>query len=138
MVDDDKDDRNIFEEAFDELRSQSELTTFNNGLEVLNYLEQAQDMPHILFLDLNMPVLGGLDTLRAIRKDRRYDALSVAIYSTSSSETDIHDTLVSGANVYIIKPNNFQTLKATILKVLKTKWQYLSSDLNSETFVLVV
>jgi len=136
LVDDDKDDREIFKDAFNELGTGDDLMTFNNGLEVLEYLEKIEHVPDIIFLDLNMPIMGGLETLQIIRKNYRYKSLSVAIYSTSSSEKDIEETLVAGANVYITKPSNFQCLKDAISKIMKM--QFHASELNRDTFVFVV
>ncbi|RKS25614.1 response regulator receiver domain-containing protein [Flavobacterium endophyticum] len=138
LVDDDNDDREIFEEAFKELNSENSLIIFKNGLEIIDYLDKVEEIPHIIFLDLNMPIMGGLETLKEIRKNTRYKLLSVAIYSTSSSEKDIEETLAAGANIYITKPANFERLKDTLRKVIKINWQYHAAELDKETFVLVV
>ncbi|MCY1234714.1 Chemotaxis protein CheY [compost metagenome] len=138
LVDDDKDDREIFQDAFNELNSENDLMTFKNGLEVIDYLNVIEDVPDIIFLDLNMPIMGGLETLREIRKNERYKLLSVVIYSTSSSEKDIEETLVAGANIYITKPTNFRVLKDTLTKVMKMNWQYRASELDKNNFVLVI
>lgn len=138
LVDDDQDDREVFQDAFTELNLENDLKTFKNGLEVIDYLNVAEEMPHIIFLDINMPIMGGLETLTEIRKNERYKSLSVAIYSTSSTDKDITETLAAGANIFITKPTNFQTLKNTLHKVIKTNWQYHTSPLNKETFVFVV
>jgi len=138
LVDDDADDRMLFEEAFNELNSENILKMFKNGLEVVDYLNSIEDVPDIIFLDLNMPIQGGLETLKAMREIDRYKMISVAIYSTSSSEKDIEETLVAGANIYITKPTNFQCLKDTIRKVINMNWQFLSSGLNRDTFVFVM
>lgn len=138
LVDDDKDDRETFQDAFNELNSDNVLMTFKNGLEAIDYLNAIEDVPDIIFLDLNMPIMGGLETLREIRKNERYKLLSVVIYSTSSSEKDIEETLVAGANVYITKPTNFRVLKDTLTKVMKMNWQYRASELDKNNFVLVI
>ncbi|MDT4805281.1 hypothetical protein D3C87_143070 [compost metagenome] len=138
LVDDDKDDRETFQDAFNELNSDSVLMTFKNGLEAIDYLNTIEDVPDIIFLDLNMPIMGGLETLREIRKNERYKLLSVVIYSTSSSEKDIEETLVAGANIYITKPTNFRVLKDTLTKVMKMNWQYRASELDKNNFVLVI
>lgn len=138
LVDDDNDDRETFRDAFNELHSDNELKTFNNGLEALDYLNATEDVPDILFLDLNMPIMGGLEMLEEIRKNGRYKHLSVAIYSTSSAESDIEQTLAAGANIYIIKPASFQTLVDTLKKVIKINWQYHASELSKDTFVFVI
>lgn len=137
LVDDDPDDRILFSEAFEELDSGNILNLFDNGMKALEYLKQADKVPDIIFLDLNMGIMGGLQTLIEIRKDDRYRNLSVAIYSTSSAEKDIEDTLAAGANVYITKPNDFGRLKAVISKIMKANMHFLTEMLDRETFVLV-
>ena len=138
LVDDDKDDRETFQDAFNELNSDNVLMTFKNGLEAIDYLNAIEDIPDIIFLDLNMPIMGGLETLTEIRKNERYKLLSVVIYSTSSSEKDIEETLVAGANIYITKPTNFRVLKDTLTKVMKMNWQYPEFELDKNTFVFAI
>jgi hypothetical protein len=64
------------------------------------------------------------------------EKISVAIYSTSSSEQDIEDTFVSGANVYIKKPNDFNMLKKILSDVVHINWQYITDGLNKDSFIL--
>jgi CheY-like chemotaxis protein len=142
LADDDADDREFFSEAIHELRMQHTLTLFKDGKELMDYLndpERDQDvMPHILFLDLNMPLKTGSECLKEIRQDPRYNDLSVAIYSTSSSEKDIEETFILGANVYIRKPNDFATLKKVIKDVVNMNWQFHTSGMNLETFLFSI
>jgi DNA-binding NarL/FixJ family response regulator len=91
-------------------------------------------LPHILFLDLNMPGKTGIECLKEIRANTRFKDVSVAIYSTSSSEKDIEDTFIEGANIYIKKPNDFSALKKVIKEVINMNWQFHTSGLNIETF----
>lgn len=137
LVDDDAEDRMIFEDAFLQLNTGNQLLMFQNGLELIKYLKESETIPDIIFLDLNMPVMSGLETLTEIRKNEDYANISVVIYSTSSAEKDIEDTLIAGANVYITKPNDFEILKETIGKVINVNWQFISAGLNRETFVFV-
>ncbi|MBA9074231.1 CheY-like chemotaxis protein [Flavobacterium gossypii] len=138
LADDDKDDREIFQEAFNEINSGNDLRIFNNGLEVIDFLNANDEIPDIIFLDLNMPLMSGIETLRIIRGNERYGSLSVVIYSTSSSERDIEDTLSAGANIYINKPNNYRALKETIMKVMKIDWQFRTSELDRENFMFAL
>jgi DNA-binding response OmpR family regulator len=102
----------------------------------MEYLDrQDRIAPHILFLDLNMPCKTGIDCLKEIRENRQFDDLSIAIYSTSSSEKDIEETFNSGANVYIKKPNDFGKLKKVIHEVVSIDWDKHSEELKKETFV---
>lgn len=139
LVDDDKDDRFLFQEVIEEIKINTNLLLFNNGQEFMDYLTQVDIVNlHIVFLDLNMPVKNGIQCLEEIRSNNRFNDISVAIYSTSSSEADIEETFVKGANVYINKPNDFKNLKKTIEQVLRVNWQYNTSVLNRGNFLLKI
>lgn len=135
LADDDDDDRVFFSEAFAELKISSQLILFEDGKHLMDHLlDPDTSLPHILFLDLNMPIKNGLDCLKEIRADERFKEISVAIYSTSSSEKDIENTFIEGANIYIKKPNDFSELKRVIKEVVHLNWQFHTSNLNKETF----
>ena len=135
IADDDDDDVELFNEALAELKMDNKLTSFKDGNDLMDYLQNPEiKLPHILFLDLNMPCKTGHECLREIRANPRFNDVSIAIYSTSSSEKDIENTFVEGANIYIKKPNDFSKVKKIIKDVVSMNWQYQSSGLNKETF----
>jgi CheY-like chemotaxis protein len=139
LADDDADDRFLFKAALEEMNVESNLTLLKDGKELMDYLKNPEnELPHILFLDLNMPCRTGNNCLEEIKSDPRLYAITVAIYSTSNSEQDIEETLTGGANIYIHKPNDFEKLKQIIKHVLKINWQYHTSGLNKETFFLSI
>ncbi len=139
LADDDMEDTLFFKEAFEEMKIKTDVTTFSDGVELMNHLNQSdQDLPHILFLDLNMPRKSGLECLKEIKINDQFKDIAIAIYSTSSSEKDIEDTFVKGANIYIQKPSEFKQLKKILSEVLTINWQYFSSNLNKENFVLSI
>jgi CheY-like chemotaxis protein len=137
LADDDEDDRLFFKDAFEEMRMKTVVQTVNDGQELMNLLAQPDAvLPHILFLDLNMPFKTGIECLNEIRRMTHLKDIAVAIYSTSASEQDIEETFVKGANVYIKKPNDFGTLKKVLLEVITLNWQYHTSGLNRDNFLL--
>lgn len=137
LADDDEDDRLFFREAFEEVKIKTNIFTFNNGVELMNHLNNPDNpLPDIIFLDLNMPRKSGLECLQEIRSNERLRQLSVAIYSTSSSEKDIEDTFIQGANVYIKKPSDFSKLKKILSDVVNMNWQYITNGLNKDSFIL--
>ena len=139
LVDDDEDDRDFFREAIEEIDMENTLSMFGNGQEFMDYVSiPNQKLPQIVFLDLNMPIKNGLECLAEIKENNLLNKLSVAIYSTSSSEDDIERTFVMGANVYINKPNSFKKLKKAVEEVLRINWQYHTSNLKKENFLLRV
>lgn len=137
LADDDEDDRLFFKEAFEEVKIKYTISTFNDGEQLMEYLYNKENpLPDIIFLDLNMPRKSGIECLKEIRAEERLKKISVAIYSTSSSEQDIEDTFVSGANVYIRKPNDFNMLKKILSDVVHINWQYITDGLNKDSFIL--
>lgn len=139
LADDDQDDRLFFSDAFNDLSLKIKLKIVNNGDELMKYLKTPNiTLPNVVFLDLNMPRKNGIDCLKEIRSNETLKNLSVAIYSTSSNPEDIQNAFVLGANIYIKKPNNFDTLKKVLYKVVTINWQYHICDLNRETFLLTL
>lgn len=137
LADDDEDDRLFFTDAFSELKINTKVNTFNDGIELMDYLNDANSiLPNVLFLDLNMPRKNGVECLLEIKQNNRFDDIAIAIYSTSSSEEHIEETFVNGANIYIKKPNDFNTLKKILSDVVTINWQYHTSGLNKDNFLL--
>lgn len=137
LADDDEDDRLFFKDAIDELKVKTIVTTVNDGVELMEYLAKPDvALPNVVFLDLNMPRKGGMECLKEIRCKSELKDLSIAIYSTSASEEDIEETFIKGANIYIKKPNDFNALKKILNEVISINWQYHTSGLNKENFLL--
>lgn len=137
LADDDEDDRLFFQEAIEEITVRTKLSLFQNGKELMDYLNLPNViLPNLIFLDLNMPIKNGMQCLKEIRLNPILNSISIAIYSTSSSEKDIEETFVNGANIYLNKPNNFSKLRESIEKVLQINWQYHTSNLNKDNFLL--
>lgn len=137
LADDDEDDRLFFRDAFDEIKINTRVETVNDGVELMDYLARPGiTLPHILFLDLNMPRKNGMDCLRELKRIDYLKDIAVVIYSTSASDQDIEETFVQGANVYLKKPNDFKTLRKTLEAVITTNWQYQTSGLNRNNFIL--
>lgn len=137
LADDDEDDRLFFTDAFSELKIKTKVDTFKDGVELMNYLNDPEAiLPNVLFLDLNMPKKNGIECLHEIKSNNRFKDIAIAIYSTSSSEEDIEETFVCGANIYIKKPSDFNTLKKVLSDVVTINWQYHTSGLNKDNFLL--
>ncbi|WP_046744343.1 response regulator [Kordia zhangzhouensis] len=137
LADDDEDDRLFFTDAFDELKIQTRVTTYNDGVYLMDYLNSEDALlPNVLFLDLNMPRKTGMECLKEIKANPKFNDIAIAIYSTSASEEDIENTFIQGANIYIKKPDSFKKLKKALAEVVTINWQYHTSGLNKDNFLL--
>ncbi len=139
LVDDDEDDRQFFADALQSLEMSTELVLLTDGQECIEYLGELEDvLPDLIFLDLNMPIMNGVECLETIRGKLGLKKTVVIIYSTSSSYQDIEDTFDKGANVYITKPTSFTDLKNSLRQVIETNWNYESNNRNKQKFLLRV
>ncbi len=141
LVDDDADDRMFFEEALKEISTETELTTANDGIELMTTLEEnvtAPPPPHVIFLDLNMPRKNGFECLKEIRETRKLENIPVVIFSTSANENSIEKTYSLGANCYIRKPTSHKLLIKAIETVLAFNFWEQNQQLPRDKFVLVI
>ena len=120
LVDDDSDDRFFFQMTVNEIHPSYECLTANDGAEALETLRTLDPLPHFIFLDLNMPGMGGKDCLRALKEDERLKQIPVIIYSTSTRQEDIDAVMALGAAHYIVKPVKIGKLHREIVKALAT------------------
>lgn len=120
LAEDDFDDRLLFEEAINELPVSVELTTFNNGDELMEWLNiKKPKLPNALFLDLNMPRKNGFAALGEIKRNSILQDLPVIIFSTSTNKEMIKQVFKDAAHYYIRKPTSFWELKELIYKSLR-------------------
>ncbi len=139
LADDDEADRFLFTEAFSELKIKTVVKTVNDGAQLMEYLNiKDAKLPHLLFLDLNMPRKNGLECLKEIRSNEKLKDVSIAIYSTSDNKNDMEETFLNGANVYITKPADFTMLKQFLEKAVMTTYQYQDKGMNLENFLLKI
>jgi len=131
LAEDDEDDRLIFKEAVNELSSPFEIRIAEDGFELLNFLEKPNiELPHLVLLDLNMPLINGFECLETMKKDERLRHIPVIIYSTSGNTEDIEKAYSLGANYYLSKPESYAQLKEVIQKVLETNWTIAINQSN--------
>ena len=117
LVDDDDDDKEIFCLALAEVNPSIECHIASDGIEALEMLNDPSFTPDFIFLDLNMPLMGGKECLIQIKKRHHLENTAVIIFSTSASQKDIEDTAQLGASSFITKPPLISTLTQKLLKV---------------------
>ncbi len=137
LADDDKDDCLFFRDALEELPVQAELTTVHNGEQLMQLLGESKDtLPHVLFLDLNMPRKNGFECLSELKLDDRLKSLPVIIFSTSFEQDVVNLLYKKGGQYYIRKPAEFSQLKNVILEALTLIAEGKTSQPDRDQFVI--
>jgi len=121
-TDDDQDDIEFFREIINSFGNGYSLVTQNNGDQLLHSLNNPPPHPHLLFLDINMPGLNGLEVLKKIRESRNPENLPIVMFSTSGDVNTINKSRELGANYYVQKSNVFDQLKKSIEHTLAINW----------------
>jgi CheY-like chemotaxis protein len=119
-ADDDADDLQMMHDILKQNRKHYVLVEVCNGKEALDYLEAAQErneLPCLIILDINMPVLDGKKTLLTIKQSEVFSSIPVVMFTTSNSELDRMYCQKLGTEM-ITKPPDFKTLQSTVLNLL--------------------
>jgi CheY-like chemotaxis protein len=137
LADDDLDDCLFFREALEELPLFTHLTIVNDGDQLMKLLlKNTGPLPHVLFLDLNMPRKNGFECLMEIKHNDKLKAIPAIMYSTSF-EQDITDRLhQNGAQYFIRKPFDFLQFKRVIHHSLTLIMQEPGVERTKGNFIL--
>lgn len=119
LVDDDEDDRDIFQEALAMAKPDCNLIFATNGEDALRVLKSLQSLPDIVFLDVNMPLMDGRQLLGILKADPRFSAVPVVVYSTSSHKSELGEFFRMGASNFITKPSEFRLLISYLESILR-------------------
>jgi CheY-like chemotaxis protein len=146
LADDDVDDCIFFKQAVDELILPANFTAVHDGEQLMQQLtNETNKLPHVLFLDLNMPRKNGFECLSEIKLNEKLKQLPVIIFSTSFEQGVVDQLYLNGAQYFIRKPSEFTQFKKIIHQTLALIAQKLPADNvgniaqpTKENFVLVL
>jgi len=121
-TDDDYDDLEFFKEIVSDINDTYEVVTQSDGFELLHALDNPPPNPYVVFLDINMPGINGLEILKRVRSTTEHQTLPIVMFSTSKDETIIEKTRLLGATYYMPKSGIFENLKKSIEHALSINW----------------
>ncbi|PKG53336.1 MULTISPECIES: response regulator [Olleya] len=90
----------------------------NNGEDALELLEQKDNLPDIILLDLNMPKINGIEFLKILKKDDVLRYIPTIILTTSNNQKDLLECYKTGVAGYVIKPLKYEDYVSKIERVL--------------------
>jgi CheY-like chemotaxis protein len=126
MADDDAEDCLLATEAFAESGAKAAFSCVGDGVELMDYLAKrsrsdANRLPALILLDLNMPRKDGRKVLIEIKSDPDLQHIPILILTTSSEEKDVAFSMKAGAESFITKPADFDEW-VEIMKSLAERW----------------
>ena len=138
LADDDIDDCIFFKEALDELSLSTHLTVVHDGEQLMQLINETNEFPDVLFLDLNMPRKNGFECLSEIKLSKKLNQLPVIIFSTSFEQEVVNQLCQNGARYFIRKPSEFSQFKKIIQQSLALIAQENISQSTMGNFVITV
>ncbi|MBS1602120.1 MAG: response regulator [Bacteroidetes bacterium] len=116
LVDDDADDRQIFEELLHEIDDDTIVDNAENGLEMVTMLNNTADdhLPGLIILDQNMPRMTGKESLVFLKTHPRYKSIPTIVYSTYQVRDFYRECLDLGAEDVVAKPDTMQAYREMI------------------------
>ena len=136
LVEDNPNDEALTLRALKKSNIANRVVVVRDGAEALDFLftqgshanRDRSLTPQVVLLDLQLPKIGGLDVLKAMREDERTKTLPVVVLTSSSEEQDIVRSYRLGANSFIQKPVDF-TQFVEAVKQLGLYWLVLNRTL---------
>ena len=118
LAEDNLADAELLRISFENLSIEHELVHFINGRKLLDYLQDT-DLSNILLamLDLNMPVMNGVETLTQLKNDPSLKRLPDIMFSSSKFQTDVNSCYELGANAYVAKPMDLDELDEIVQSI---------------------
>ncbi len=126
LVEDDPDDVELIMETFKRTKITMNLDVVKNGVEAMEFLHKEgkyenETRPDLIFLDLNLPKMGGQQVLEKIKNDNQLKTIPVVVLTSSTSNEDILKSYELQANSYIKKPIGLEEF-TQMVQVLSEFW----------------
>lgn len=120
LIDDDEDDQQVFSFALSSIDQKIKFFSASDGNEALDIIRtNRQFIPDYIFLDLNMPRMGGIECLYELKKLEHIRHVPIIIYTTSSDQRDKERIFEMGASDFKTKPSDISELKKMIREIIK-------------------
>jgi CheY-like chemotaxis protein len=125
LIEDDRDDEELFREVLEELGITNKLIYFNNCIEAFDYLKSTTENPLIIISDVNLPKQSGIEFKRQIDEDPQLRSKSIPfVFLSTSTDKRFVDTAFKEMTVqgYFLKPSSFIELKR-VVQLMFDYWQ---------------
>jgi len=127
LIDDDIDDQKIFSIIAEEIDDNVRCSFAIDGVDALEKLSGSSPLPDLIFLDVNMPRMDGIECLRRIKAADRLAHIPVFMYSTTADPDTVALAKKLGARDFIVKPSNITELANLLADIFSREKQHMDS-----------
>ena len=121
LVDDDPDEEDFFRIALEFLDIECDFKFFTSAPGFVSYLETAENLPDIVFVDMKMPKINGQELVRMVRDNPKFDTIKAVIYTAHISEREKEIMMTMGTFEFFIKPTEFAELTQMLREMIERK-----------------
>jgi CheY-like chemotaxis protein len=132
LAEDNPKDVELTLEALTEHDLAGQVTVVKDGVETMEFLrregkykQRPEGNPAVVLLDIKMPRMDGIETLRLIRTDPSLKGLPVVMLTSSREEQDLINTYNLGVNAYVVKPVGFKNFVEAV-KIVGVFWAVIN------------
>ncbi|MCC9064956.1 response regulator [Flavobacterium piscisymbiosum] len=124
IIEDDIDDQEFLGQAFDKLQYPNEIIFFADGEQALQYLTETSIEPFIIFSDINMPKLNGIELRSKVHEneDLRMKSIPFLFFSTAAEQQHVVEAYSKSVRGFFIKPFDFNQMVVMIKNIVEY-WQ---------------
>jgi CheY-like chemotaxis protein len=124
IIEDDMDDQEFLADVFEVLQYPNELIFFSDGEQALDYLTATTIEPFIIFSDINMPKLNGIELRAKVHEneDLRMKSIPYLFFSTVAEQQHVIDAYSKSVQGFFVKPSDFNKMKEMIKNIVEY-WQ---------------
>ncbi len=122
LVEDNQQDAELTIRSLKKHKLANNISVVEDGAEALDFIfckgkyseRDIKHPPRVIFLDLKLPLVSGLEVLRAIKQDARTKSVPVVVVTSSREDPDVKTAYELGANSYVVKPVDFESFTEAI------------------------
>jgi CheY-like chemotaxis protein len=121
IIEDDTDDQEILNDVFKDLGYPNEIIFFSDGEQALEFLIESHVEPFIIFSDINMPRLSGIELRNKVHEneDLRIKSIPYLFFTTSAQQSHVIDAYSKSIQGFFIKPNDYSEIKNTVQTIVE-------------------
>lgn len=139
VVEEDEGNQVFFKNIFEDLKIKTNVLFFSSGKEVTDHLMKKDILiPEILFMNYDIQENNSLPYIDEIKEDVRCNKMTTVLCSGQLSDDEIEEFFIKGINIFMKKPDNYTNMKKAVSEIITINWQYYTSGLNKENFIMKI